>query len=145
MSDDEKKDPVADLDVIIIEKVQKNGFLVWKKNNIFYLFLIIIMDLQQLSQRAWQIANLYDEKNKKDWHKKRDIEQYMSWMVGDIGDLQKLIMAKQWYRHKEHIDELLQHELSDVLWSLLVIAYKLDIDLEQSFLQTMDDLEQKIK
>ena len=145
MSDDEKKDPAADPDVLIIEKAQKNGFLIWKKNNIFYLFLIIIMNLQELWQRAQQIANLYHEKNKKDWHKKWDIDQYMSWMIGDIGDLQKLIMAKQWYRHKEHIDELLQHELSDVLWSLLVIAQKLDINLEQSFLQTMDDLEQKIK
>lgn len=54
-------------------------------------------------------------------------------------------MAKEGLRHMENIDEKLGHELADCLWSILVIADKYDINLENEFLKTMDDLEKRIK
>jgi NTP pyrophosphatase (non-canonical NTP hydrolase) len=53
-------------------------------------------------------------------------------------------MAKEGLREQENINEELAHELSDCLWSILVLANSYEIDLEEAFLQTMDQLENKI-
>lgn len=98
------------------------------------------MNIKELQDQAIEVANLYRKKNKEDGHNHWTVEQYMSGMIGDIGDLQKLIMAKQGYRHKEDIDQALEHELGDVLWSLLVISKELNINLETAFLKTMKEL-----
>lgn len=42
-------------------------------------------------------------------------------------------------------EQKLAHELSDCLWSVIVLANAHGIDLEQTFLHTMDDLEQWIQ
>ena len=67
-------------------------------------------------------------------------------MVKDIGDLSKLLMAYNSYRDSldGEAKEKLKHELADVLYSLLVIANKTEVDLEESFWKTMDDIEKEI-
>lgn len=60
MSDDEKNAPVVDHDVLIIERVRRNGFLVWKNNNtsyIFYLFSYILMSLKT-TKIIYRVATL---------------------------------------------------------------------------------------
>ena len=37
------------------------------------------------------------------------------------------------------------NEFSDCLWSILVIASKYNVDIEYSFFQTMNELEQKLQ
>ena len=37
-----------------------------------------------------------------------------------------------------------EHELADVLWSLLVIAKRCDVELETAFARTMDELEAEL-
>ena len=102
------------------------------------------MDYKTLQERALQISELFDslniQKNQKVWNE----SAVMAGLVGDVGDLSKLIMAKNNLRTKENIDDGLAHELSDCLWSILVLAHKLNIDLPKSFMQTMDSIEQKI-
>jgi NTP pyrophosphatase (non-canonical NTP hydrolase) len=44
----------------------------------------------------------------------------------------------------DDIDTKLAHELSDCLWSVLVLASKYNIDLETEFLKTMDELDKRI-
>ncbi len=61
--------------------------------------------------------------------------------VGDVGDLAKLVLAQNNVRNIEDFRTKLAHELSDCLWSVLVLAELYEIDLEHSFLTTMDDLE----
>ena len=39
----------------------------------------------------------------------------------------------------------LAHELADCLWSILVLARRLDVDLERAFLETMGELEGHIQ
>ena len=57
----------------------------------------------------------------------------------------KLVMAKQGLRAaKGDVDERLAHELSDCLWSVLVLAKLYDVDLEKEFLGTMAELETKL-
>lgn len=99
---------------------------------------------QDLLKRAQEIRAKYDELNVRDGHKKWDVSDYAAGFVGDVGDLIKLVMAKEGKRRGENVDAKLKHELSDCLWSLLSIAAQYDIDLEQSFHETMDELERKL-
>jgi NTP pyrophosphatase (non-canonical NTP hydrolase) len=68
----------------------------------------------------------------------------MQGLVGDTGDLMKLIMAKEGIRDTDNVDKKIAHELADCLWCILVLAKKYDIDIEKSFLDTMFELEKKI-
>lgn len=45
----------------------------------------------------------------------------------------------------EDINKVIGNELSDCLWSLLVIAHELDIDLEHTFSLEMDKLETNLQ
>jgi NTP pyrophosphatase (non-canonical NTP hydrolase) len=68
----------------------------------------------------------------------------MQGFVVDVGDLMKLVMAKAGTRPVDHVDQKLAHELSDCLWSVLVLAKAYDVDLEKEFLRTMDEIEVKL-
>jgi len=70
--------------------------------------------------------------------------QIMDGFVGDVGDLMKLVMAKQGLRKIDEVDKKIAHELADCLWSVVVLADKLGVDLEKEFFSTMDFLEEKI-
>lgn len=102
-------------------------------------------DLKELSTKALKIRQLYDTLNQQ----KRGLTwtrlNLMEGFVGDVGDLMKIIMAKEGIRAMENVDEKLAHELADCLWSVLVLAEKYEIDLEASFLKTMDELDARIQ
>ena len=68
-------------------------------------------------------------------------------MVKDMGELSKLLMVRGGYRDdfKEDIKIKLEHQLADMLFSIIIIADKTGIDLEKSFWQTMREIEKKIK
>ena len=53
-------------------------------------------------------------------------------------------MAKQDLRAATDIDNKLAHELADCLWSVMVIAGELKIDLEQAFVETMTELKSRV-
>lgn len=69
----------------------------------------------------------------------------MAGFVGDVGDLSKIVMAKSGHRSMDNVDEKLRHELSDCLWSVLVLANYYDIDLESQFVKSMDELETRVE
>jgi NTP pyrophosphatase (non-canonical NTP hydrolase) len=100
--------------------------------------------LSDLLKRAQEIRAKYDELNAQNGHRKWDGSDYTAGFVGDVGDLVKLVMAKEGKRRGEDVDAKLRHELSDCLWSLLIIADYYDINLERSFFETMDQLEEKL-
>jgi len=102
------------------------------------------MDFKQLLQRAIEIRSQYSELEKKKYGREWTSEQIAAGFVGDVGDLMKLIMAKSGIRKIDDVDEKLAHELADCLWSILILADNYDVDLENAFLQTMDELEEKI-
>jgi NTP pyrophosphatase (non-canonical NTP hydrolase) len=64
--------------------------------------------------------------------------------VADAGELMKLVMTKGGLLKIDDVDAKLAHELSDCLWSVLVIAEELGIDIEKEFSKNMDELEIKI-
>ena len=102
------------------------------------------MELEALQKQALEIKLKYDALNKRNGDQEWDVEAYMQGFVGDVGDLAKLVMAKQGYRQGDSLDKRLEHELADCLWSVLVIAHELDIDLGTVFKKNMDDLSDSI-
>jgi NTP pyrophosphatase (non-canonical NTP hydrolase) len=102
------------------------------------------MDLTKLTERAMEIRGRFAElertKSRSEW----TMEDVMQGFVVDVGDLMKLVMAKKGLRTVDALDQKLAHELSDCLWSVLVLAKLYGVDLEREFLKTMDDLESSL-
>ena len=98
-----------------------------------------------LATLALAVRDQYSELQKADGHKQWNVQDRTAGFVGDVGDLSKLVMAKHGVRRgPKDIDAALAHELSDCLWSIMVIADELGIDLEQAFVKTMDELRVRI-
>lgn len=104
------------------------------------------MDIKynDLLKRAVKIRNKYDQLNKAKRNVQWSEQQLMAGFVGDVGDLSKIIMAKHGLRDMDDVDKKLAHELSDCLWSVLVLASKYNIDLASEFMKTMDGIEERI-
>jgi NTP pyrophosphatase (non-canonical NTP hydrolase) len=101
-------------------------------------------DIANLQNRALEVQARYSKFNAGKGHGSWGAKEYAMGLVGDIGDLLKLVMAKENLRSGEDVDIRLCHELSDCLWSIFIIASKYDINLEKSFLATMDELDQRL-
>jgi NTP pyrophosphatase (non-canonical NTP hydrolase) len=103
------------------------------------------MELAQLTARALEVRQRFTAmelaRNGRAWTR----EELMQGFVVDVGDLMKLVMAKAGARQVDDVDRKLAHELSDCLWSVLVLAKLYDVDLEKEFLTTMNDLERKLQ
>lgn len=103
-------------------------------------------DFASLLTKATQVRDHYNELQAEDGHTSWGVSERMSGLVGDIGMLSKLIMAKQGLRRDpENLDAELAHELADCLWSILIIADELDIDLESEFLKVAEGLANRIE
>ncbi len=103
------------------------------------------MELSELTHRALQIRAKYAQLEEKAYGKAWTRTQLAQGFVGDVGDLMKLLMAKEGIRAIPDAESKLAHELADCLWSVLVLASLYEIDLEGSFLRTMDELEHHIE
>lgn len=101
---------------------------------------------KSLSQQALAVRDHYNELQEVDGHSQWNVQDRMAGFVGDIGYLSNLIMAKNNIRRgPADIDAALAHELSDCLWSVMVIADELNIDLETAFTGTMKELHERIE
>lgn len=103
------------------------------------------MTYEDLLRRAVEIRDKYDQLNLKKRGIQWNEQQLMAGFMGDVGDLSKIIMAKHGLRAMDDVDQKLAHELSDCLWSILVLASKYKIDLAGEFIKTMDQLDERIE
>ncbi|AOS43957.1 hypothetical protein Verru16b_01017 [Lacunisphaera limnophila] len=103
------------------------------------------MELSQLSTRALQIRERFAAHEQARAGRSWTREEIMQGFVGDVGDLMKLVMAKAGARPIAEVDRKLAHELSDCLWSVLVLAQLYNVDLEREFLGTMAEIEAKLQ
>lgn len=71
------------------------------------------MNYQELLDAAVRVREKSDKLNARDHRNAWDGDRIMAGFVGDVGDLNKIIMAKSGYRAMDDIDEKLRHELSD--------------------------------
>jgi NTP pyrophosphatase (non-canonical NTP hydrolase) len=102
------------------------------------------MEFKALQQRAVKIREQYAELERREYGRAWTKSDIALGFVGDVGDLVKLVMAENGLRSIRDARPKLAHELADCLWSILVLAYLHDVDLEQAFLLNMDELEQHI-
>jgi NTP pyrophosphatase (non-canonical NTP hydrolase) len=102
------------------------------------------MDFQDITQRALDIRKKYAAFEQKRYGAAWTNEELALGFIGDVGDLAKLIVAKNGKRDIIEADQKLAHELADCLWSVIILANSQNINLENSFLQTMDELEAHI-
>ncbi len=99
------------------------------------------MELTALGSRAMEIRRLYAAYEQATYGRSWTAEEVALGLVGDVGDLAKLVMAHEGIRNIADAEHKMAHELADCLWAILVLAHSYGIDLEQAFLQTMDHLE----
>ena len=101
------------------------------------------MEFKQLTQKAKAIKRAYDEHNRRSKKPIWTAETYVHGLVGDVGDLTKLMTA--YLKDPRRADpKKIRHELADCLWSLIMIAQELNINLEDELLINIDYLEQKL-
>ena len=102
------------------------------------------MEFRDLVRRAMEVRRQYAVLEQATYGRAWTREEVALGFVGDVGDLMKLILAKNGVRAIPDAEQKLAHELADCLWSVLVLSQMYGIDLECAFLQTMDNLEQHI-
>lgn len=102
--------------------------------------------LTDLAKKSLAVRNHYNDLQQADGNKIWNAQDRVAGFVGDVGDLSKLVMAKYSLRRgPENIDSALKHELSDCLWSILIIADELNIDLEEAFDEWIDEMHERIE
>lgn len=96
-------------------------------------------DIKVLEQRALEIRRKYDALNRQKSGQPWDAVKLARGFKKDVNDLMTIIEQDIVDRKK------LSHELGDCLWSVLVIARKLDVDLERAFWTTMGEIDQRFE
>jgi NTP pyrophosphatase (non-canonical NTP hydrolase) len=97
------------------------------------------MKLEDLEKLALQVNDLYERAERKRYGRVWTTEDLALGFVGDVGDLAKLIQANAGIRRIDDCQTKLGHELSDCLWSILVLANKCGIDLEAEFVKNTSE------
>jgi NTP pyrophosphatase (non-canonical NTP hydrolase) len=96
------------------------------------------MDLAQLTERAMQVRERYAARERATYGRAWTDEEIALGFIGDVGDLMKLVQARNCVRAIPDADAKLAHEIADCLWCILVLAETYGIDLERAFLETID-------
>ena len=98
------------------------------------------MKLSDLEKSALQLNALYEQLEVKRYGRIWSTEELALGFVGDVGDLAKLIQADAGIRDIDDCKAKIGHELSDCLWSILVLANKCGIDLEAEYVRNNREL-----
>jgi len=99
------------------------------------------VDFSALTARALAVREGFEEYKRRTYGRPWSLGELTLGLVGDVGDLVKLVQARAGVRAIENAQAKLEHELADVLWSVIVIAARCDVDLEAAFVGTMDELD----
>ena len=95
----------------------------------------IDVTFSDLETSALQLNALYEQLEIRKYGRIWTTEELALGFVGDVGDLAKLIQANAGIRTIDDCKAKLGHELSDCLWSILVLANTCGIDLEAEFVK----------
>lgn len=98
------------------------------------------VNLEDLQNLALRLNELYEQLEIKRYGRVWTTEELALGFVGDVGDLTKLIQADAGVRHIDDCKAKLGHELSDCLWSIIVLAHKCGIDLQAEFVRNTTEL-----
>ena len=99
------------------------------------------MEFQKLIHRALDLRSQYDKKERQLYGSPSTDEEIAQGFLGDVNNLGKLILAQHGKLEIANSKEKLGSTLSHCLWSVIVLAQMHNVDLEQSFFEAMDRLE----
>ncbi|MEO7999682.1 MAG: nucleotide pyrophosphohydrolase [Gemmatimonadaceae bacterium] len=99
---------------------------------------------RDLQNSALKLNELYEKLEIKLYGRIWTTEELTLGFVGDVGDLAKLIQANEGVRKIDDCKTKLGHELSDCLWSIIVLANKCGIDLEAEFSRNTRELSEHV-
>jgi len=97
------------------------------------------MKFSDLEKSALRLNELYEQLEIKMYGRVWTTEELALGFVGDVGDLAKLIQANAGVRRIVDCKAKLGHELSDCLWSIIVLANKCGIDLEAEYFKNTEE------
>jgi NTP pyrophosphatase (non-canonical NTP hydrolase) len=98
------------------------------------------MNFSDLETSALRLNELYEQLEIKRYGRIWTTAELALGFVGDVGDLAKLIQANAGIRDIDDSKAKLGHELSDCLWSIIVLANKCGIDLEAEFVRNTREI-----
>jgi len=98
------------------------------------------MNFADLEKSALRLNDLYEQLEIKLYGRAWTTEELALGFMGDVGDLAKLIQANAGIRKIDDCKAKLGHELSDCLWSIMVLANKCGIDLEAEYSRNTREL-----
>jgi NTP pyrophosphatase (non-canonical NTP hydrolase) len=102
------------------------------------------MNFSDLEKSALQLNELYEQLETKRYGRVWSTQELALGFMGDVGDLAKLIQAHAGVRTIDDCKAKLGHELSDCLWSVLVLANKCGIDLETEFVRNTREISEYV-
>lgn len=102
------------------------------------------MNFCDIENAALQLNELYEQLETKRWGRTWSTQELALGFVGDVGDLAKLIQAHVGVRTIDDHKAKLGHELSDCLWSILVLANKCGVDLEAEFVRNTREISEYV-
>jgi len=102
------------------------------------------VEFEGIVERVREVRRLYEAVEHEAYGRPWSLEELTLGLVGDVGDLAKLVQAHEGVRKIDDVHARLGHELADVLWSIIAIAEQCNVDLERAFLTTMDELAREL-
>jgi len=103
------------------------------------------VELQEAIASARELRELYAALETKRHGRPWNVEEIALGFVGDVGDLAKLVQASAGIRTIPDLGPKVAHELADCLWSVLVLADQLGVNIEEAFATTMSELKQFVR
>ena len=98
------------------------------------------MTFSELEASALQLNALYEQLETRRYGRVWTTQELALGFVGDVGDLAKLIQAHAGVRDIDDVQAKLGHELSDCLWSIMVLAHKCGVNLEAEFVRNTREI-----
>lgn len=98
------------------------------------------MDFAAITDQARTVRKRFAEFEQRRYGRTRTSEEVMLGLIGDVGDLAKLVQGKAGVRQTEDLDIKLGRELADCLWAVLTLADCYSVNLEAAFDSTMTEL-----
>lgn len=102
------------------------------------------MKFSDIEKSALQLNELYEQLEVKRRGRVWTTTELALGFMGDVGDLAKLVQANAGIRDIDDYKAKLGHELSDCLWSIIVLANKCGIDLEAEFVRNTGELAEHV-
>ena len=99
------------------------------------------MEFQKIIHRAMDLRRQYEIKEKNLYGSPSTSVNIAEGFAGDVNNLVKLVMAEHGQRQIANSTEKLDAQLAHCLWSVVVLANMHNVNLENSFMEAMDRLE----